>query len=252
MSDPALRILIADADGDFRRDLVHSLEQEEQKVDVTDDSEALVAALTSQQAPELIVLGSRLKGLSGLDALYYARTLGQARVRKVLLVTDVRKDLELLDFHRSRGILDFLHPQDPIERLAARIQERLYEERRIERRTPTELAGMVRTRAEAVRGRVENLSPGGAQVALPLRRIREPPALDETVILSLESGGAPLALTAVVRRTSTRRRLLRDQLVLGLRFEITEADRTAITAVLDEVEQRREITHSHMKVPGPW
>lgn len=222
------RIIIADAPSPWRSELIEVLEREERAIRISEYGHEVRRALEEVvDPPKIIVVGSTLKGIGGIEALYQAdRTLvleNKKRpawpTRSVSLITEVRSDAELLDLLRRRGVTQFLYRDDPIERTAAAILANL---------KPTARA-LVRIDAVAhldetpIAGAVYDISRTGAQLVLANEEVARPPMVGSEVDLELTFRARRLACKAVVRRLLTKNGSQGIRLVLGLQFAFIDS-----------------------------
>jgi hypothetical protein len=222
------RIIVADTHSPWRTELIEALEREERAIRISEYGHEVRRALEEVvDPPKIIVIGSTLKGIGGIEALYQAdRTLileNKKRpawpTRSVSLITEVRSDAEFLDLLRRRGVTQFLYRDDPVERTAAAILANL---------KPTARA-LVRIDAVAhldeipISGAVYDISRTGAQLVLASDEVPRPPMVGSEVDLELTFRTRHLACKAVVRRLLTKNGSQGIRLVLGLQFAFIDS-----------------------------
>lgn len=222
------RIIIAEPPSPWRSELIEALEREEPAIRISEYGHEVRRALEEVvDPPKIIVIGSRLKGIGGLEALYQAdrtlilenRTRPPWPTRTISLITEVRSDTEMLDLLRRRGVTQFIYRDDPIERTAAMVLANL---------KPTARA-LVRIDAVAhlddirIPGAVYDISRTGAQLVLANEDVPRPPMIGSEVDIELTFRSRCLACKAVVRRLLTKNGSQGMRLVLGLQFAFSDS-----------------------------
>jgi hypothetical protein len=227
-------ILIADRPGAWRTTFGYALEAEGETVAQTEDGKLLLAQLNARtNPPELVVIGSDLAQVGGLEALYLAGRTGLPLVKKILLVTDVLTDLDQLTLWRRRGVSNFLSRDASIEATTAKTLGVLYAEKRAQLRISTEIEVEIAYQSDRLNGVIEDLAFGGAQVVIAGNKLEQEALLGEVLELKFGKGRLEVHCLGRVRR-SNRRKLQAEEQVLGIQFESMDpAERGALQRLVE-------------------
>lgn len=226
-------IVIVDREGPWRNALAQALNDEFCFPELTEDGQRLRHVLASPE-PEVrvVVIGQELTGLGAAEALWHASreaprpavAAGQKPRPVVLMVTEVRSDVELLDLLHRRGVHGFLYRNDSIDELAFRILAAAFADERDAERTRVKLDVSVTCGEQFGRGTLEDLSRGGAQVAVANSRLNPQPVNGDKLQLQFTVEALRIRCHAVVRNVTVRKHVLGDRTVFGLQFVDLDAD----------------------------
>ena len=245
------RIVVADVPSPWRTELIDALSQEEPAIRVSEYGQEVRRALEEvSDPPKIIILGSTLQGIGGLEALYQAdRSLTLERknrppwpTRSVSLITEVRSDLEMLDLFRRRGVTQFIYRDDPVERTAATVLANL----RPVPRALVRIDATVKCCGTTIPGAVYDISRTGAQLVLAGETPPETPMVGSELHLELTFRQRRLDCKAVIRRLLTKNGTQGVRLVLGLQFVLVDTltidslDRI-ISEAAEEFELARDV-----------
>ena len=222
------RIIVGDAPSAWRSDLIDVLEREEPAIRIAEYGHEVRRALEEvRDPPRIVVIGTMLKGIGGLEALFQAdRTLtleSKKRpawpARSVSLITEVRSDAEMLDLLRRRGVTQFVYREDPIERTAAVILANL----KPMARALVRIDAIAHLDGVRIPGAVYDISRTGAQLVLAHDDVPRTPMVGSEVELELQFRARQVACKAVVRRLLTKNGSQGIRLVLGLQFAFIDS-----------------------------
>lgn len=263
-SGSSQKILIADEFSDWRQSLIDVLQEEGHRVEATEVGGELLKELsqTAETPFGLIILGSGLRGVSGIDALHHARSTVPLTLTTVkqkaplILITDVRADTELLETLSRRGIDGFIYRDDPLETTLSKLSAHLYRHARAHARHPVKVKGQIRFEArgdEGIDATVFDLSFGGAALAVSASALKATEQLvGRAACLSVGEAGSPIEINAIVRRTWTRRSFFRAHLALGLQFVGFRGDsELRFIALMRTIEQERDALAA-AAAANPW
>ena len=250
MADARPLVLLADFANPWRSALSNLLERENYSLAVTDSGDELLAALVeSSELPRLIIVGQALTGLGGLEALYQAsRTPARREAgwphRAVMLVSDARSDIELLDLLRMRGVTGFLYRDDPLEKTMLKIVKNVRGERRPAERHIIRLDATVKIHERSFVGAMYDLSLTGAQVICSPRELVEAPAIGDWIDLEFGYGDVRIACRGEVCRLSRHQSIFGSGTLLGIEFEALDDQRReslaqALKGAMDEIAEAR-------------
>jgi DNA-binding response OmpR family regulator len=228
-------VLIADHEGPFRLELKEALETDGGQVTVTDDGDVLLDALTAGEAYDGIVIGSELKGTAGLEVLYQASRAKPPRARLLFLICEARSDSELLELLRRRGIKEFIDRADGATKAHTSLQAHLYRASRVEPRLLVETDVTIEVAGASISARTADLNKNGAKVVLPARKAVDAIQVGATIALRL--GG--LAVPGIIRRSQLHKRLMGNEVHLGIQF--VDVDEAIATAIANHIQQERDM-----------
>ncbi len=185
----------------------------------------LVEVLSGTRACALVIIGEGVAHPSGMDAIYLAaraRREGGAPRPRVVLVTEVRMDFELLEVWRSRGVDGFLYRDDALDKTLAELNAWLYEPSGLHLRYTLHIEAEVRRQRapKPLTAAVIDLSAGGAQLVVPTEAAEPPLAIGERLELRLTSREprAELGVEAEIRNVVAGNETLGRKLLVGVRF----------------------------------
>jgi len=250
MADVRPMVLLADCANPWRAEVSNLLEREQCSLRVTDSGEELLAALTDVgDLPKIIIIGQALTGMGGLEALYQAGRLAKRDAvvlpqRVVMLISDARADIELLDLFRARGVTSFLYRDDPLEKTLGKIKKNLKGERRPGERHVIRLDATVKVGDRSCDGAMYDLSLTGAQVICSPRAMLEIPAIGDWIELQFGFGDAQVACRGEVCRLSRHKSIFGSGILLGIEFEALDEQRReslaqALKGAIEEIQEAR-------------
>lgn len=251
MADARPLVLLADFANPWRAAVSNFLEREHCGLRVTDSGEELLAALTDMsELPKLIIVGQALTGMGGLEALYQSSRLPAKREavvwpqRAVMLISDSRSDIELLDLLRARGVTGFLYRDDPLEKTMLKIKQNLKGDRRPAERHVIRLDAKVKIGEKAYEGAMFDLSLTGAQVICSPRDLVEAPSIGDWIDLDFGYGDVRVACRGEVCRLSRHKSIFGSGILLGIEFENLDDRRReslaqALKSAIEEIEEAR-------------
>lgn len=265
MAEKRFRILVAESTGPWRSTLVSALEEEGHQVSTTEDGGQVV---DKAGGLDLIIVGCGLQKLSAFDAIYAVSDRFRddvSRRPKMMLACQVSTDAELRALLYRRGVGGYLSPHAPVDEQISAVRDILFSDSRRNQRHRISRALTMQIGDRVLEGTTRDLAEGGLLIELSQRDIEgKPIAVGTTVALEIDTstaferlgwtgtltsdgmlGGASsaeplmldedrmLAVAAVVRHTTTKRRFLGDRVWVGLQFvDMSEDARAKLLALL--------------------
>jgi len=245
-------VLIVDGPSTWRANLAKALEESGYAAQVSDRGEEIINAL-AQDVPSrkiaALLIGSDLSGTSAIDSLYLAdkklREAKRARpdwpVSTILLITDVREDVDYLRLCSSRGVNGFIHREDDFEKTILLLSGGVYANQRIARRYPTHINAKLVAEGSEIQAVIADLSPQGAFATAPDNRSSSKIEAGHTLMLNFTGLDAdkPITCQAIVRNIKHFKSLFRSQIGFGLQFvRIDAASRNQLDSVLEELKNQ--------------
>ncbi|MFN0061938.1 MAG: PilZ domain-containing protein [Myxococcaceae bacterium] len=231
------RVLIADRDGPWRTEFAQALRSESIDVQETASGDHALEVLKRGDGFRALILGEELSEMGGFAVLVQASRgrRGGLGVPAVLFVCDVGADSELQELLRKRGVTEFVRRQDLLTLTVDRVRDLLFADRRVAPRVKIRLPAQLTLGTNALKAHIEDLNASGCQVSTAMKRVSGLPEAGTSVALSFGHAGRLLEIHAEVRRAYTRKQLLGDQLVLGLKFNpLSEEDKTNIHRIIEQ------------------
>jgi hypothetical protein len=199
--------------------------------------------------PKIIVLGQKLTGIGGLDALFHAERLLAFEkkerpvwpIRTVSLITEVRADGELLEFYRRRGATHFIYRDDPIEKTVSAVLANL----RDASRAMVRVDAVATINGKNLEGAIYDLSVTGAQLVLESAPVANVPAVGSIVALQLMFRHNKLRCKAEVRGLTSKNGSQGKRLVLGLQFVALDgASIQLVETIIRDASEEFEMANS--------
>jgi hypothetical protein len=243
------RIIVCDSPSPWRTALVQRLEAANSAIRVSDNGQELRRSLEEVvDPPKLIVIGSPLQAIGGLEALFLAdRNLFLEKkprpsypARTVSLITDVRSDAELLDVLRRRGVTQFIYREDPIDRTASTLLASLAPKLR----SVVRMDALITIAQKKVQGAVYDLSPTGAQLVFPASEVAQIPAVGTMLEVEMVFRSQMLHCRAEVRRLTVRDGSAGKRLVLGVQMAaLDESLNQTLERMIVDASEEYEMAH---------